>query len=206
MAGQLHVSTPVRPRMAVGAKAHLKHSPSVLLLVDVINPLDFPGAKTLQEPALEAARACVKLKQRMARHGQQTVYANDNYGQWRSDFQELLGDCQQRDGASGEIARLLAPGPDDLVILKPRHSAFFATPLDLLLTQMHTETLVIAGFAADICVQLTAMDANLRGHRIWVPRDCVASESDTRKSDALNYLTRVLNADTRASTKRRLPL
>lgn len=176
----------------------------VLILVDYINPLDFPGAEKLARPALKAAQATARLKQRMARRGFACIYANDNYGQWRSEFHDVLAHCRQRTGISAEIATTLAPGPADLMLLKPRQSAFFSTPLDLMLTQMHAHTLVLAGLATDICIQLTAMDANLRGYKLWVPRDCSAAESAKQAADALAYMARVLDADTRESTRRRL--
>ena len=175
----------------------------VLLLVDVINPLDFDGAEKIAASAESAARAIARLKARLGQAGVTTIYANDNYGQWKSDFRDLLASCQRRTGASASLANLLAPRADDLVILKPRQSAFFATPLDLLLTQMHTRELVIAGIAVDICVQLTAMDANLRGYRLWIPSDCTAAESPALKAASLGYMRRVLKADTRASSRRR---
>jgi nicotinamidase-related amidase len=144
------------------------------------------------------------IKQRMARRGFASIYANDNYGQWRSEFRDVLTYCQQRTGTSAEIATTLAPGPDDLMLLKPRQSAFFNTPLDLMLTQMHADTLVLAGLATDICIQLTAMDATLRGYKLCVPKDCSAAESAKQEADALAYMARVLEADTRESTRRRL--
>lgn len=59
------------------------------------------------------------------------------------------------EGPSGEIARLIYPQAGDLTILKPRHSAFYASPLELLLAEMQTRELVICGIATDMCVQLT---------------------------------------------------
>ena len=114
----------------------------------------------------------------------------------------MLAHCLELPGEAGEIARLLAPQPSDITILKPRHSGFYATPLDLLLTQMQVRKVIIAGLAADICVQLTAMDAHLRGYETWVPSDCTASESAQSKDAALQYMARVLKSDTRAASQR----
>lgn len=201
----LKVGAPRRPKSAIGSGsgAALSPSPTVLLLVDFINPLDFPGSENLAMSAVPAARATAKLKSRLARDGVVCIYANDNYGIWRSEFRDIRAMCEASPGATGELARALAPGERDLAILKPRHSAFFGTPLDLMLTQMHTKSLVIAGLAADICVQLTAMDASLRGYRLWIPSDCTAAESEQAKHDALQYVKRVLKADIRRSTSRR---
>lgn len=200
----LRTRAPQRPSFHLDGAGHtLPRAPAVLLLVDFINPLQFPGADRLAGPARAAAQATLRLKRRFARDGVPTIYANDNYGIWRSDFRELLRHCSEQPGATGCMAQWLAPAPDDLVLLKPRHSAFFATPLDLVLTQMHTRTIVLAGLAADICVQLTAMDANLRGYALWVPSDCTAAESDAAKAASLAYMKRVLKADVRKSTSRR---
>jgi nicotinamidase-related amidase len=118
------------------------------------------------------------------------AYANDNYGRWRADFRDLMAMCLQQQGPSAQIAALPAPTPSDLLLLKPRHSAFFATPLDMMLTQMQVRTLVIAGLAADICIKLTAMDASLRGYELWIPEDCTAAESPKFKRDALDCMAR----------------
>jgi len=201
----LEVSPPRRPKSAIGggSGAALSPSPTVLLLVDFINPLDFPGAEDLAPRAMQAAKATAKLKSRLERDGVVCIYANDNYGIWRSEFRDIRAMCEASPGTAGELARTLAPAEHDLAILKPRHSAFFGTPLDLMLTQMHTKSLVIAGLATDICVQLTAMDASLRGYKLWIPSDCTAAESEPAKHEALQYLKRVLKADTRRSTSRR---
>lgn len=202
----LAVRAPRRPTAPIGTGqgAALPRSPTVLLLVDFINPLQFDGADDLAAPALAAAKATAKLKARLERDGVTSIYANDNYGVWRSEFSDVRRLCESIPGPAGDIARLLRPGPADLAMLKPRHSAFFGTPLDLVLTQMDTKRLVIVGLAADICVQLTAMDANLRGYKVWVPSDCTAAESPEAKAAALEYLRRVLKADTASASRRRV--
>ena len=88
------------------------------------------------------------------------IYANDNYGVWQSDFQSMVGQLCAGDDTSGEIARLLAPRPRDITLLKPRHSAFFGSPLKLLLDEMGAKELVLCGLAADMCVLMTAADAS----------------------------------------------
>lgn len=194
----LSIAPPRRPRADVG-KTRLPRSETVLLLVDFINPMEFPQARRLTGRAVRAARATAALKARMTRAGALVVYANDNYGHWRSAFDDVLAYCLSLGGPSAEIAELLRPSGDDLVILKPRHSAFYCTPLELLLAQMRARNLVVTGIAADICVQLTAMDANLRGYNLWVPANCVASESVQSTRGALRYMRRVLKAHVAAA-------
>jgi nicotinamidase-related amidase len=171
-------------------------------MVDFINPLNFPGAENLAASAVAAARATAGLKHRLAADGVTAIYANDNYGVWQSDFHSQVAACLGMDGPPAEIATLLYPQANDLTLLKPRHSAFFASPLELLLSEMQAQELVICGLATDICVQLTAMDAFLREFRIWVPSDCTAAESTAAKNASLAYMASVLRCDTAAATSR----
>jgi nicotinamidase-related amidase len=180
--------------------AKVPRSPRVLILVDYINPLNFPGAEKLAPFALSAARATLRLRERLQREKVAVVYANDNYGAWQSDFQNLVAQCGAREDTSGEIARLLAPRPGDITLLKPRHSAFYCTALELLLKEMGTRELVVAGLATDMCVQMTAADAFLRGFEdVWVPSDCNAAETPQAKAASLRYMKDVLKCDVRSS-------
>jgi nicotinamidase-related amidase len=183
------------------ASTHLPVSERVLLLVDFINPLNFPGGEQLAPAAVDAARATAALKERLAGEGVAVIYANDNYGIWQSDFHSLVSACLGMEGPPSEIARLLYPQAEDLTILKPRHSAFFASPLDLLLSEMRARELIICGLATDMCVQLTAGDAFLREYRVWVPADCNAAESREAKETALAYMAGILRCDTAPSSR-----
>ena len=178
---------------------NLDHSRTVLLLVDFINPLKFDGAKALTPSAIEAAQQTSRLRRRLAREGVRSIYANDNYGQWTSDFKALWKRCAAQAGAAGQIAKLMTPTTKDFALLKPRHSAFYATPLDILLQQLHCKRLIVTGIAADNCVLFSAMDAYLRGYSLWVPVDCVAAESVETRDGALAQMARVLKADIQPS-------
>lgn len=167
---------------------------SALLLIDFMNPLDFDGAQALAARALEAASHAVELKKRMRARRMPVIYANDNFGRWESDFDAVVADCGRRGGASAAMARLLAPSKGDRSVLKPRHSAFFGTPLDFLLEELGVGRLVLAGLAADSCIMFTAHDAYLRKYDLWIPGDCVASEKDAWRRDALAYMARVMKA------------
>lgn len=160
----------------------------VLLLVDVINPMHFPNSQAFLPYALVAANRIAAFKLRLEKCSVQAIYANDNYGTWHSSFSDILAACKKLPGARGEIARLLEPKTEDLVILKPQHSAFHSTPLLHLLRKMEATKLNIVGFSTDICVMLTATDARMNGYAVRVPEDCTAAESMHRKLEALRQL------------------
>jgi nicotinamidase-related amidase len=156
-----------------------------LLMVDWMNPMDFPGARPLGRHALQAARPAATLLGRARATGIPVVYANDNFGQWRSDFRAVVEECASGKPVSRELARMLAPSARDYFVLKPRHSAFFETPLQFLLGQLAINALVITGIAADSCILATALDAAIRGYRLWIPANCVASQTLERTRTAL---------------------
>jgi len=172
-------------------------SRTALLLIDFMNPLEFDGSERLARPAVRAAERAAALKRRLARVP--VIYCNDNFGHWKSDFAAVIGYCRARGGAPARIAELLAPTSRDYSILKPRHSAFFGTPLEFLLDELGVSRLVLAGLVADNCIMFTAQDAYLRKYALRVPADCVASERSSYCRDALAYMARVMKADVRSS-------
>ena len=64
-----------------------------LLLVDVINDLEFPGGRAILAPALRAARRIAALKARARKARVPVIYANDNFGRWRSNFADVVEHC-----------------------------------------------------------------------------------------------------------------
>jgi len=171
-------------------------SPVALLIVDVVNPFDFDGAEQLLPRARSAAGPLAGLAQRARDEGVPVVYANDNFSDWTEGFEALVERCV-RPGAPGrDVVQALRPRPGDYVVLKPMPSAFFQSPLETLLGRLGVETLVVAGFATDICVLATAIDAAMRGLRLVLPQDASAAETEAAHRAALVHVRRVLHAET----------
>ncbi len=171
-------------------------SPVALVLVDVVNPFDFDGAEKLLPAARPAAEATGGLAERARQSGVPVIYANDNFSNWTEDFATLVETCT-RPGAPGrEVVERVRPADGDYFVLKPKHSGFFQTPLESLLGQIGAQTLVLAGFATDICVLATAMDAAMRDFHLVVPQDTSAAETEHAHAAALTHLRRVLHAET----------
>lgn len=174
-----------------------------MLLIDFMNPFDFEGGDALARQAVRAAERTAVLKAGMRARRAPVIYANDNFGRWESDFEAVVEHCMSRGGASARIAHLLAPSPGDRSILKPRHSAFFGTPLEFLLDELAVDRLVLTGLAADSCIMFTAHDAYLRKYELRIPGDCVASEQDAYRRNALVYMARTLKADVAPAGRQR---
>ena len=163
-----------------------------LLLIDFFNPTGFDECPGLAAAALAAARHVIKLKARSRRT--RVIYVNDNFGSWSDEFRSLAQACQRLPGDAGQLARLLKPEPGDWVVLKPRHSAFYGTPLEILLDESRIRSLILAGTTADSCVAMTAYDAHVRKLELWIPRDCVAAATPQITRTALDALRRVTGA------------
>jgi len=168
---------------------------TALLLIDFMNPLDFRGGPALGRGALRAAARTAALKARLARDKVPVIYCNDNFGRWDSDFDAVIEHCRTRGGIPARLVALLAPAQADRSVLKPRHSAFFGTPLEFLLDELRIQRLILTGLAADNCIMFTAHDAYLRKYALWVPSDCVASERASYERNALAHMARVVKAD-----------
>lgn len=126
---------------------------------------------------------------------------NDNFGKWRSDFRSLLEHCLQDRVRGKPIAELLRPSEDDYFVLKPKHSGFQFTTLDVLLAHLGADTLILTGVAGNFCVLFTAHDAYMRDFHLVVPSDCIASQTEADDRYALAHMARVTKADTAASSK-----
>jgi nicotinamidase-related amidase len=176
-----------------------------LLLIDVINDLDFPEADALLRYARPMARKLVRLKQRAKKAGIPVIYVNDNFGRWRSDFRRQVAHCLQANSRGHEIVALLQPDEDDYFVLKPKHSGFFSTTLDTLLSYLGARKLILTGIAGNFCVLFTANDAYMRDYDLIIPSDCTASNTAVENRQALALMKKFLKADTRPSTKLRLP-
>ena len=172
---------------------------SALLLIDFVNLFDFEGAHRLCPRAVRAARQTAAMIGRLRGRGIPVIYANDNFGRWNSDFFGLVDECKRRGGASAAIVTVLQPSRDDYAILKPRHSAFYGTPLEFLLEELKITRLILCGVAVDMCVFATAQDAHVRQFSLWVPKDCVAGFTAAHERSALAHMARTLSADVKVS-------
>ncbi|GAB3767585.1 cysteine hydrolase [Spirosoma horti] len=176
-------------------------SPVALLIIDMINDLEFPGGDELLEPACRVADAIAQLKKKAQADQIPVIYANDNFGRWRSNFNDVIKHVLTDRVRGQYLAEVLTPSPDDYFVLKPKNSAFYETTLDMLLTYLNVKHLILTGVTTDSCVLFSANDAYMRDLKLTIPADCVAAIKQTYTHDALAYMKRVLRADMTPSTQ-----
>jgi nicotinamidase-related amidase len=175
-------------------------SGAALLLIDVINDFDFPDGDKLLRLAMPVGKNIARLKQRAKDAGIPAIYVNDNFGRWRSDFKKIVAHSRE-EGKGKEFVELLLPADDDYFVLKPKHSGFYSTSLALLLTHLTATNLILTGIAGNNCVLVTANDAYMRDFKLFVPADCVASNSEEENRHALEQMENVLKADITISSE-----
>lgn len=169
-------------------------STQALLLIDVVNHFEFPDGRRLLRNALQISSHIKRLKERARRAKIPVIYVNDNFGQWLSNSAKLLRYCLREDCVGKLFVQTICPDSKDYCVLKPMHSAFYQTPLELLLREVGARSLVIAGLATNSCVLCTAHDANMRKFEVTIASDCCAARSREEHDEALRNIKAMANA------------
>ncbi|MBV9889379.1 MAG: cysteine hydrolase [Rhizobacter sp.] len=188
---------PLADRAAAGGVA--------LLVVDMVSSWDFEDADQLAPAALAIAPRIGALKRRCLRARVPVIFVNDNRGRWRSEFRELVRASIAENETGAAIARHLQPEEGDYSVLKPKQSAFYATPLDLLLRHLRVRKVIVTGVASDQCIVMTAAEARMRDYEVVVPRDCIGAPSAARTAATLRQLGEAHHIAGPLSTRLRLP-
>ncbi|KRE94970.1 hypothetical protein ASG87_16960 [Frateuria sp. Soil773] len=168
---------------------------SALIIMDMINTLDFEGGEALLEQATPITRQIARLRHRYRANQCPVIYANSNFGDWHADFAQVIGRCRRSGSRGARLSDELVPDARDYFVLKPSHSAFYQTPLVVLLETLQVDAITLVGIAGDECVLHTALDAQMRVYPLWVPVDGVASLTFERNERALACMNEVAGAD-----------
>ena len=168
---------------------------TALLLIDVINDLAFDGSQALVAQAEPMATRLAALKRRATAAGVPSIYINDNFGRWRSDFRKTVAHCTARSSPGRVVSRRLRPSERDYFVLKPKHSGFYDTTLDTLLGTLRIRRVILTGIEGNICVLFIANDAYMRDLRIFAPADCIVSNTPADNDHALRQMASVLKGN-----------
>ncbi|MGD7044922.1 isochorismatase family cysteine hydrolase [Jeotgalibacillus proteolyticus] len=177
----------------------MSRSNTAMLIIDMMNKMDFEGGEDLLKHSIPMVDRLAALKERVEEKEIPIIYVNDNFGQWQDNAGNIIEECMKNPGK--EVVEKILPEENDYFIIKPKHSGFFGTQLDILLHQLGIDNLILTGIAGDICVLFTANDAYMREYNLYVPKDCMASEKESDNENAIQIIKRSLMADTTASTE-----
>jgi len=165
-----------------------------LLILDMISEFDYPDGDRIVRSARKVAPNIARLRQRAHAARVPVIYVNDTAGIWESDQKAFVARCRRIGARGHEIAEQLAPTSHDYFMFKPRHSAFFGTPLQSLLERLGTSKVIVTGLTSHQCVLFTAMDAHVREYQLIVPSDCICAGAAADTKHALYVLAHALNA------------
>lgn len=174
-------------------------SGTALLILDMISEYRYPDGERIVRSAHKAAPNIARLRERAHAAKIPVIYVNDTAGKWESDQKSFVDRCMQPDSRGRKIVQLLAPTPEDYFMFKPRHSAFFGTPLHTLLERLKIGRLIATGITSHQCVLFTAMDAHVREFELIIPSDCIGAGAAADTKHALYILSHGLMAKVSSS-------
>ncbi|XCM28402.1 isochorismatase family cysteine hydrolase [Streptomyces parvus] len=161
---------------------------SALIVVDMINTYDHPDANLLVPSVRDALPNISRLLGRARAEGVPVIYANDNFGEWRSHHGEIIEKCLAGDHA--DLVEAVLPDAASLFVVKARHSIFYETPMSYLLSQLGAGHVVLSGQVTEQCVLYSALDAHIRHLRVTIPKDAVAHIHNDLADAALRMMER----------------
>lgn len=166
---------------------------SALVVTDLLTTYDFEDADRLAESVEQAVPAVRTLLRRAEEAQVPIIYVNDNYGDWNSSAEELLR--RGLEGRRPDLVEPVRPPRDASFVIKARHSIFYGTPLEYLLSQLGVDRIVLCGVVTEQCILYSALDAYVRQLRVAVPPDAVAHIDADLAQAALEMMRRNMDAD-----------
>jgi nicotinamidase-related amidase len=160
-----------------------------VLVVDMLNAYRHPDADLLAPNVAAIVDPLAGLIARaQADDDADLIYVNDNYGDFTASRADLVRSAME--GARPELVEPIVPGDDCRLLMKVRHSAFYATPLEYLLVQLGTRRVIVTGQVTEQCILYTALDAYVRHFEVMVATDAVAHIDEALGEAALQMIER----------------
>jgi nicotinamidase-related amidase len=175
---------------------------SAVCVVDMLNPYDHEDAELLTANVEGVVEPIAGLVERARREGAEVIYVNDNYGDWNSSQEELAERAMS--GRRPDLVEPLLPPDGASFVIKARHTIFYMTPLEYLLSQREIDHLVLTGQVTEQCILYSALDAYVRHLKVTVPPDGVAHIHEDLSDAALKMMERNMRAELTACADCRL--
>lgn len=163
-----------------------------IIVVDMLNDfvygkLKCDNAKTIIQPN-KALIAWAHQK------GVPVIFANDAHIKGIDHELKLWGNHAIKGEEGANVINELKPTNNDYIIEKRRYSGFFGTSLQLLLTELGVNTVIITGLHTHMCCRHTAADAYQYGYQVIIASDATTSFTNQDYISGLEYLKTVYGA------------
>jgi nicotinamidase-related amidase len=166
---------------------------SALIVVDMLNVYEHEDADRLVESVEDVIEPISALVARAIESEAELIYANDNYGDWNSSQEELAQ--RALEGLRPDLVEPILPPEDADFVIKARHTIFYMTPLEYLLSQKEIGHVVLAGQVTEQCILYSALDAYVRHLEVSIPTDAVAHIDEDLAEAALTMMERNMSAE-----------
>jgi nicotinamidase-related amidase len=164
-----------------------------VIVVDMLNTYEHEDADLLTQSVEDAIEPISALVARASRSDAELIYVNDNYGDWNSSQEELAQ--RALDGLRPDLVEPILPPDDADFVIKARHTIFYMTPLEYLLSQKEIGHVVLAGQVTEQCILYSALDAYVRHLEVSIPIDGVAHIHEELAQAALKMMERNMKAE-----------
>ena len=161
-------------------------------VVDMLNTYDHDDADRLVASVERVVEPISALVARATGQGAEVIYVNDNWGDWNSSREELS--ARAIAGKRPDLVEPLLPPDEASFVIKARHTIFYMTPLEYLLSQREIDHLILVGQVTEQCILYSALDAYVRHLRVTVPSDGVAHIHEDLAQAALKMMERNMDA------------
>jgi len=164
-----------------------------LLVIDMLRDFIYEdGALPVEGAAKLIPKINAEIKKFRGR-GDSAIFIADSHAEDDKEFEIWPKHCV-RGSKGGKVVEELDKANDNEIVEKTTYSAFYNTRLEEVLKEKRITEVVLTGVLTDICVMHTAADAAMRGYKVRVLKDCVASSSRETHEWALKHMKSILNA------------
>jgi nicotinamidase-related amidase len=95
------------------------------------------------------------------------------FGGWHAKNSRSAEDMTETWDRGNEIVAQIAPQPGEIIVRKQKPSAFFGTALMSMLTEVHADSVLVAGTTTSGCVRASVIDAFSYNLKVSVVEECV---------------------------------
>ncbi|MGE2690888.1 cysteine hydrolase family protein [Mycolicibacterium pulveris] len=175
-------------------------SDTAVLVIDMMNTYRHPDAEKLIPHVAEIIDPLAQLVgEARERDDVELIYVNDNYGDFSAEFSDIVSSALQ--GERPDLIEPIVPQKGCRLMTKVRHSAFYATSLAYLLTQLKPQRVILTGQVTEQCILYTALDAYVRHFPVVVPPDAVAHIDPELSDAALTMMRSNMDAEITSAAK-----
>jgi nicotinamidase-related amidase len=172
-------------------------SANALIVVDMLNHYEHEDADLLMSDVERILSPLERLIHEARTRSIESVYVNDNHGDWGAGRQELVERALA--GAAPHLVEPIVPPAELPFVVKRRHSIFYQTLLEYLLREHGVTRIILAGQVTEQCILYSALDAYLRHFEVFIARDCVAHIQEDLADAAFRMMECNMHADVVAS-------